>query len=85
MARQDALLGLACPGAISTAVMTGNLTNTVFSLMDLHSPRSRQAKEVSASSARVSAGLCGRRPRGFGRVGMVASCRARRDRDCGAI
>jgi uncharacterized membrane protein YoaK (UPF0700 family) len=29
------LLRLAIPGAISTAVMTGNLTNTVLALMDL--------------------------------------------------
>jgi uncharacterized membrane protein YoaK (UPF0700 family) len=42
MACQYALLRLAIPGAISTAVMTGNLTNTVLSLMDLlsrHRPR----------------------------------------------
>jgi uncharacterized membrane protein YoaK (UPF0700 family) len=37
MACQYALLRLAIPGAISTAVMTGNLTNTVLSLMDLSS------------------------------------------------
>jgi uncharacterized membrane protein YoaK (UPF0700 family) len=35
MACQYALLRLAVPGAISTAVMTGNLTNTVLSLMDM--------------------------------------------------
>jgi uncharacterized membrane protein YoaK (UPF0700 family) len=35
MACQYALLRLAIPGAVSTAVMTGNLTNTVLSLMDL--------------------------------------------------
>jgi uncharacterized membrane protein YoaK (UPF0700 family) len=35
MACQYALLRLAVPGAISTAVMTGNLTNTVHSLMDM--------------------------------------------------
>jgi len=39
MACQYALLRLAIPGAISTAVMTGNLTNTVLSLMDLLSRR----------------------------------------------
>jgi uncharacterized membrane protein YoaK (UPF0700 family) len=39
MACQYALLRLAIPGAISTAVMTGNLTNTVLSLMDLISKR----------------------------------------------
>src|ERR1700720_412165 len=35
MACQYALLRLAIPGAISTAVMTGNLTRTVLSLMDI--------------------------------------------------
>jgi uncharacterized membrane protein YoaK (UPF0700 family) len=35
MACQYALLRLAMPSAISTAVMTGNLTNTILSLMDL--------------------------------------------------
>src|SRR5215468_439392 len=39
MAFQYALLRLALPKAVSTAVMTGNLTNTVLSLMDLLSPR----------------------------------------------
>src|SRR6516164_9626119 len=34
MACQYGLLRLAIPGAISTAVMTGNLTNTVLSIMD---------------------------------------------------
>jgi uncharacterized membrane protein YoaK (UPF0700 family) len=38
MACQYALLRLAIPGAISTAVMTGNLTNTVLSLMEATSP-----------------------------------------------
>jgi uncharacterized membrane protein YoaK (UPF0700 family) len=35
MAFQYALLRLALPKAVSTAVMTGNLTNTVLSLMDM--------------------------------------------------
>ena len=35
MACQFALLRLAVPGAVSTAVMTGNLTNAVLSLMDM--------------------------------------------------
>jgi uncharacterized membrane protein YoaK (UPF0700 family) len=39
MACQYALLRLAIPGAVSTAVMTGNLTNTVLALMDLASKR----------------------------------------------
>lgn len=38
MASQYALLRVAVPGAISTAVMTGNLTNAVLSLMDGLSP-----------------------------------------------
>jgi uncharacterized membrane protein YoaK (UPF0700 family) len=39
MACQYALLRLAMPRVVSTAVMTGNLTNTVLSLMDLLSKR----------------------------------------------
>ena len=39
MACQYALLRLAVPGAISTAVMTGNLANAVLSAMDLFSAR----------------------------------------------
>jgi uncharacterized membrane protein YoaK (UPF0700 family) len=39
MACQFALFRLALPGGISTAVMTGNLTNTVLSLMDMLSHR----------------------------------------------
>lgn len=39
MAIQYALLRLALPKAVSTAVMTGNLTNTVLSLMDMLSPQ----------------------------------------------
>jgi uncharacterized membrane protein YoaK (UPF0700 family) len=38
MACQYALFRLAIPEAISTAVMTGNLTNAVLSLMDAMSP-----------------------------------------------
>jgi uncharacterized membrane protein YoaK (UPF0700 family) len=38
MACQYALFRLALPGAISTAVMTGNLTNSVLFLMDRLSP-----------------------------------------------
>jgi uncharacterized membrane protein YoaK (UPF0700 family) len=40
MACQFALLHLSLPGAPSTAVMTGNLTNTVLSLLDSLSPSS---------------------------------------------
>jgi uncharacterized membrane protein YoaK (UPF0700 family) len=39
MAIQYALVRLALPKAVSTAVMTGNLTNTVLSLMDKLSPQ----------------------------------------------
>ena len=39
MACQYALLRLAMPHVVSTAVMTGNLTNTVLSLMDVLSKR----------------------------------------------
>ena len=39
MAFQYALLRLALPKAVSTGVMTGNLTNTVLSLMELLSPQ----------------------------------------------
>jgi uncharacterized membrane protein YoaK (UPF0700 family) len=39
MACQYALLRLATPAAVSTAVMTGNLTNAVLALMDLLSKR----------------------------------------------
>jgi uncharacterized membrane protein YoaK (UPF0700 family) len=39
MAFQYALLRLALPNAVSTAVMTGNLTNTVLSLMEMLSPQ----------------------------------------------
>jgi uncharacterized membrane protein YoaK (UPF0700 family) len=40
MACQYAVLRLALPEAVSTAVMTGNFTNTVLSLMDLLARRS---------------------------------------------
>jgi len=39
MAFQYALMRLALPKVVSTAVMTGNLTNTVLSLMELRSPQ----------------------------------------------
>src|SRR5215469_11676923 len=39
MAFQYALMRLALPKVVSTAVMTGNLTNTVLSLMEMTSPR----------------------------------------------
>jgi uncharacterized membrane protein YoaK (UPF0700 family) len=53
MACQYALLRLAIPGAISTAVMTGNLTNTVLSLMDASSP-SRPLMTVDAGRLKRS-------------------------------
>jgi uncharacterized membrane protein YoaK (UPF0700 family) len=56
MACQYALLRLAIPGAISTAVMTGNLTNTILALMDLSSRR-RTLLPVDAGRLRRSLGL----------------------------
>src|SRR5258707_2347483 len=53
MACQYALLRLAIPGAISTAVMTGNLTNTVLSLMDSLSKR-RPLMSVDAGRLKKS-------------------------------
>ena len=56
MACQYALLRLAIPGAISTAVMTGNLTNTVLSLLDLLS-KHRALLPVDAGRLRRSCHL----------------------------
>jgi len=53
MACQYALLRLAIPGAISTAVMTGNLTNTVLSLMDTL-PKRRPLMAVDADRLKRS-------------------------------
>jgi uncharacterized membrane protein YoaK (UPF0700 family) len=53
MACQYALLRLAIPGAISTAVMTGNLTNAVLSLMDMLS-RGRPLIAVDAGRLKKS-------------------------------
>jgi uncharacterized membrane protein YoaK (UPF0700 family) len=41
---RNALLRLAVPGALSTAVMTGNLTDTVLSLLDTLSPNQPSMK-----------------------------------------
>jgi uncharacterized membrane protein YoaK (UPF0700 family) len=54
MASQYALLRLALPGAISTAVMTGNLTNTVLSIMDA---LSRGHPLMSADGGRLKRSL----------------------------
>jgi len=54
MACQYALLRLALPGAISTAVMTGNLTNTVLSIMDA---LSRGHPLMSADDSRLKRSL----------------------------
>src|SRR5882762_8550087 len=64
MACQYALLRLAIPGAISTAVMTGNLTNTVLSLMDLLSSR-HVLPQVDAGRLRRSLHLL---------LGFLAGC-----------
>jgi uncharacterized membrane protein YoaK (UPF0700 family) len=47
MACQYALLRLAMPHAVSTAVMTGNLTNTVLSLLDELSPTRRSTSNAT--------------------------------------
>jgi len=60
MACQFALLRLAVPGAPSTAVMTGNLTNTVLSLLDTLSgtePLMEGAKERLRKTAELVAGF----------------------------
>jgi len=54
MACQYGLLRLAIPGAISTAVMTGNLTNTVLSIMDT---MSRGHPLMSADAGRLKRSL----------------------------
>jgi uncharacterized membrane protein YoaK (UPF0700 family) len=62
MACQFALLRLALPGAPSTAVMTGNLTNTVLSLLDALSrsqPLRAGATERLRSSLHLLSGFLG--------------------------
>jgi uncharacterized membrane protein YoaK (UPF0700 family) len=54
MACQYALFRLAIPGAVSTAVMTGNLTNTVLSLMDGLTP---DRKLMTVDSGRLKRSL----------------------------
>jgi uncharacterized membrane protein YoaK (UPF0700 family) len=54
MACQYALFRLAIPGAISTAVMTGNLANTVLSIMDT---LSRGHRLMSADGGRLKRSL----------------------------
>ena len=54
MACQYALLRLAMPRAVSTAVMTGNLTNTVLSIMDA---LSRGHPLMSADDGRLKRSL----------------------------
>jgi len=60
MACQFALLRLGVPGAPSTAVMTGNLTNTVLSLLDTLSgsePLMQGSKERLRKTAELVAGF----------------------------
>jgi uncharacterized membrane protein YoaK (UPF0700 family) len=59
MACQYALLRLAIPGAISTAVMTGNLANAVLSAMDLLSARHRLLPQDSTPLNRSLGRLLG--------------------------
>jgi uncharacterized membrane protein YoaK (UPF0700 family) len=66
MACQYALFRLAMPRAISTAVMTGNLTNTVLSLMDSLSP-GRPLMPVDAARLKRSLRLL---------TGFLAGCAA---------
>jgi uncharacterized membrane protein YoaK (UPF0700 family) len=54
MACQFALFRLALPGGISTAVMTGNLTNTVLALMDM---LSHGRSLMTADAARLKRSL----------------------------
>jgi len=61
MACQFALLRLAVPGVPSTAVMTGNVTNSVLSLLDTLSPGRplrEGAEERLRSTLRVVGGFC---------------------------
>src|SRR6266852_4545101 len=61
MACQFALLRLAMPVAPSTAVMTGNLTNTVLSLLDTLSrsePLTEGAKERLEKTLQLVVGFC---------------------------
>jgi uncharacterized membrane protein YoaK (UPF0700 family) len=87
MACQFALLRLALPAAPSTAVMTGNLTNIVLSLMDRHSRiqpmmagRHRATKKLPPPPHRLFRGMrCGRcGSLDAGRLGLVTSGRASR-------
>src|SRR5262249_26099552 len=59
MAVQYSVFRLALPGAISTAVMTGNLSNLVLSLMDVLSthPLMPQDRDRLLRSARLLAGF----------------------------
>jgi uncharacterized membrane protein YoaK (UPF0700 family) len=60
MGCQFGLLRLALPGAPSTAVMTGNLTNTVLSLLDTLSrgrPLTEDADERLKKTLKVVAGF----------------------------
>ena len=79
MACQYGLLRLALPGAISTAVMTGNLTNTVLSIMDA---LSHGHPLMSADGDRLRRSLyllfgfllgCGDGPSDDGRTGLVVA------------
>ena len=61
MACQFALLRLALPVAPSTAVMTGNLTNTVLALLDTLSssePLTQDAKERLRKTVHLLVGFC---------------------------
>jgi len=59
MASQYALLRLAVPSAVSTAVMTGNLTNSVLASMDLLFGGGSRVGDVSRQRLRRSVWLLG--------------------------
>src|SRR5262249_11492996 len=58
MACQYALLRLAMPRAVSTSVMTGNLTNTVLALLDELAPAQRSSTDAT-ERLRTSLALLG--------------------------
>src|SRR5450631_825598 len=94
MACQYALLRLAVPGAISTAVMTGNLANAVLSAMDLLTDRhpllpydSAPVESLAWLLARVPLGLSRCRGSSFigRRLGLVPSGSTGCCCNCGAV
>ena len=77
MASQYALLRLAIPGAISTAVMTGNLTNSVLALMDLRFAAVARLGDENRQRLRRSLRLLGALSDKFGRKRLLAAAALR--------